>query len=560
MASNRPLIRHPMVGWYDPGQLLRTGIEVAISTIFGRHADARLMESLSVVKTPKFHDLSEAATPDFWFDFVSDTGDGFDPTYAVARAIATDACRTHPETEPPQLLVFGGDQVYPAPTREAYQQRLEDVYRAAFADSTQRPKVFAIPGNHDWYDSLVAFRRLFCTGREFAGCPTEQVRSYFALKLPQRVWLFAFDIQLSSDIDGPQLSYFDKLCCEDLQPEDRVILLVPEPFWIYRTMYPDDAGYSESNLDELKRRIEKSGARVLAFLAGDLHHYMRFTAIDGHSQLITAGGGGAFLHPTHGMRAPRFLSDHAQTSKYVATEESGELKPDCAFPSTRASFWLTFQNLKFPLINPRFALAMGLFYACLTLAYVDNSLAGLLTFWAKFNAIFLGEIEPLSVFATLFVVGLFVLVTDTHRSSYRILGGGVHATAHIVAALLLYAASEQLLQILHFDSLRNFGWGHLLWHFGVLGISGALVGPLLLGAYLLVSLNVLGRHSGESFSSLKIPDYKNFLRFKIAADGSITLYAFGIRRVPRRWSEHSTPKSLDKAASGVHLIELKLLA
>ena len=66
------------------------------------------------------------------------------------------------------------------------------------------PEVFALPGNHDWYDSLVSFTRLFCSQRWFQGWRTRQRRSYFALKLPGRWWLVATDFQLGSDIDALQ--------------------------------------------------------------------------------------------------------------------------------------------------------------------------------------------------------------------------------------------------------------------------------------------------------------------------------------------------------------------
>jgi len=557
LTPDKPLKRHPMVGWYDPGQLLRTGIEVAISGIFGRHADARVLESLAYVGGPKYHDLS-ACSEDFWFDFVSDTGDGFNSTYAVARAIAADATLACAETQAPQLLVFGGDQVYPAPTREAYQERLEDVYRVALAPLLEKPQVFAIPGNHDWYDSLVGFRRLFCTKRSFAGCKTGQTRSYFALKLPRQTWLLGLDIQLSSDIDGPQLSYFDQACAE-LKAGERVILLVPEPFWIFRTLYPDDAGYSESNLNELKRRVEQSGARVVAFLAGDLHHYTRFVATDGETQLITAGGGGAFLHPTHGMRAPLITTEDATPSRYVETED-GTLKAECAYPSPGKSWWLTFGNLLFPFKNPKFAFAMAFFYVCLSFAYADSDLSRIEGFVDKLGVIFLGPIDPLGVLATVFVFALFILITDTHRLFYRVLGGVSHAALHTVAALWLLAASEQVLQGVR-ETFALYGWfvyahwSHLFWHVVFVGGAGALIGSLLVGLYLLISLNVFGRHSNEAFSSLKIADYKNFLRFQIDQQGQITLYAFGIDKVPRHYSNDPLPQPADARASGVHLIE-----
>ena len=36
--------REPMVGWFDPGQLLDTGMQTLFSTIIGKHSDRRLIE------------------------------------------------------------------------------------------------------------------------------------------------------------------------------------------------------------------------------------------------------------------------------------------------------------------------------------------------------------------------------------------------------------------------------------------------------------------------------------------------------------------------------------
>ena len=41
---------------------------------------------------------------------------------------------------------------------------------------------------------------------------------------------------------------------------------------------------------------------VHPWLAGDLHHYSRYASTDCDVQLITSGGGGAFLHPTHQLQ------------------------------------------------------------------------------------------------------------------------------------------------------------------------------------------------------------------------------------------------------------------
>jgi hypothetical protein len=67
-------------------------------------------------------------------------------------------------------------------------------------------------------------------------------------------------------------------------------------------------------------------------------------------------------------------------------------------------------------------------------------------------------------------------------------------------------------------------------------LAGWVVGSVIMGIYLLVSLNVFRRHSNEAFSSLAIQDWKNFLRMKIDLAGNLTIYPVGIKRVPRRWA------------------------
>ena len=47
--------------------------------------------------------------------------------------------------------------------------------------------------------------------------------------------------------------------------------------------------------------IEPAGADVVLYLKSGRHYYARYEEDDGPRQLITAGGGGAFLHPTHDL-------------------------------------------------------------------------------------------------------------------------------------------------------------------------------------------------------------------------------------------------------------------
>ena len=69
----------------------------------------------------------------------------------------------------------------------------------------------------------------------------------------------------------------------------------------------------------------------------------------------------------------------------------------------------------------------------------------------------------------------------------------------------------------------------------LVAIAGWSVGPMIVGLYLLISINVFSRHDNEAFSSLAIQDYKQFLRMKLDEDGTLTVFPVGIRRVPRRW-------------------------
>lgn len=87
-----------------------------------------------------------------------------------------------------------------------------------------------------------------------------------------------------------------------------------------------------------------------------------------------------------------------------------------------------------------------------------------------------------------------------------------------------------------------------------------LVGSVIMGMYLLISLNAFGRHSNEAFSSLHIPDWKSFLRLRIHGDGTLSILPVGIRRVPRKWKaspDKSGPRMLpdDPAGTSPALIE-----
>src|SRR5258705_13793361 len=90
------------------------------------------------------------------------------------------------------------------------------------------PALYALPGNHDWYDGLSSLLRLFArNGREeIGGWCSRQSPSYFAIRPPQRWGLLAVDTQFGAYIDQPQLDYFHKAAGQ-IQPGGKIILCTP---------------------------------------------------------------------------------------------------------------------------------------------------------------------------------------------------------------------------------------------------------------------------------------------------------------------------------------------
>jgi hypothetical protein len=142
--------------------------------------------------------------------------------------------------------------------------------------------------------------------------------------------------------------------------------------------------------------------------------------------------------------------------------------------------------------------------------------------------------------------------------------GGAHAIAHVLAAFTIALLCVSFVAgISTPDSWRlPIPWGG--YHFNLdarmllaalmIFIGGYVLGSFIMGLYLLISLNVFGRHSNEAFSSLAIQDWKNFLRLHIDKNGDLTIYPIGIRRVPRHW------KARGKGETGPELVSDDLRA
>jgi hypothetical protein len=156
------------------------------------------------------------------------------------------------------------------------------------------------------------------------------------------------------------------------------------------------------------------------------------------------------------------------------------------------------------------------------------------------------------------LIGAFVFFTDTHVRWYRLFGGITHALAQIGASLALLWGSAYIVGA--WTGLSTTSLWYPLAAGALIASGGALIGSWILGIYLMTSLAIYGRHSNEAFSSLRIEDWKQFLRLRIGSDGTLSIFVVGIDRVARRWQKRelngeTTLVPRDKRDTPPHLVE-----
>lgn len=600
--------RHPMTGWFDPFSLARIGVRVAISTVFGSFADRReLVAAINPVPATPFDEAfnysdndvengSGCANQEFWFDFVADTGDGWQPTHAVAQLATQGKLVLNGEDlHRGKVLVLGGDEVYPTASAEAYLERFREPWDEACREIGEEPKspalgdMYAIPGNHDWYDGLLAFSHLFARrtvdasgnatvgrkGNIIAGRQTKQLRSYFALKLPNDWWIWGTDSQIEGFIDQPQVDYFSFVAANWMAPKSKLILCVGQPSWTY--VDPEDPAKAFNSFSFLSR-IAKSARgtdgkamdhELKVVLTGDAHHYSRYVEKD--CQYITAGGGGAFLHPTHHLpeeiefqwaypqpnekydwrdMIPFYDRSYTLAEREPVSGEDGATKANkkALFPSASESRRLALGNIAFAVLNPLFILPFLGLYALMGwslersvisedlggfLERVSNSgQANFLEALSRFTGI---ASDSLWVWLPFFLMAYFFAVfADEKRRTWlrslmviaHVLG---HAATYLVASAMAYWAFAMCIEI-DWDNVPAY----LIVASHVLAATAAgVAAATVFGLYLMISVLLLGKHWNEAFSSLRNRHYKNFLRMRIDESG-LTIFPIGLRHVPAK--------------------------
>ncbi len=526
-----------MTSWFRPDLLSRLLLKVIISDVFGQYADRRLIvAALDTVKPHELYDRTKLGlVPDVdgavWIDFVADLGDGFDSTYAVATLLSKEWMEIDGQkTQRGQLLVMGGDEVYPVASGPNYHTRLLDPYRWSFPDANSESDdgipVYCIPGNHDWYDGLVSFLAIFSRRQHLhmGGWRSGQMRSYFALQLTDKWWIWCTDTQLADDIDQPQRDYFTLIAAR--MPEgSKIILCGPEPGWLYT-----DKSTSSLEILDYVVSIATSARRQLSvpiLLSGDTHHYSRYYAARTGTHFITSGGGGAFLHPTHHLKDSveiRWLDRPTTLSLLTDPEDSlmPSINPAC-YPTREESRRLLNGDVWFWKQNAGFSFVLGTIYWIFAMALVARH-----------------HLDAY-IIVFLFLTGGMVAYFGYQEGFKRLkvwAAAILHAMAHYGAVIALTLLFEQI-------NTAKFGLEGIWPWFFALGFeivpSGLIVGGLIFGLFLLITCRWFDMNHNDAFSAMRLDCYRHFLRLRIKGD-EVTIFPIGLDKAPKRNEWHINTK------------------
>ncbi|MCZ2402205.1 metallophosphoesterase [Paenarthrobacter sp. Z7-10] len=597
------------VRWLEPGELVRTAVKAGLASIFANYGDKREVQA---VFGEDVLQLVDPPSGDLWLDYAADIGDGFNATYTVASLLAQSELTldatvlTASDGKLPvaddgggaqrllrlprgNVLVLGGDEVYPSASARAYEDRTTGPYAAAFpadslgAEDGPNQTLLAIPGNHDWYDGLSAFLRIFTRNRKIGAWTTVQTRSYFALQPSPGWWIVGLDSQLGEYIDQPQLDYFRDQLTSKLRPGDGIIFCAAEPTWVYTaTRDPDEFNqlhyflkhYIRNRVDPQTGELVPTGAEVRLWLSGDSHHYCRYQQEVKHDgddhdgpqevrresdspetsradpravQLITCGLGGAYLADTHRLPDQLILPPPRSRMQSSGLPASVFVRAAAAYPEPAASRRMSrrvinpFSRHWIAWRNPGFAVALGFIHLAVFMAVVWFLNPGpALTPEAVGTGRSL-QVQPTlwfcavagSILAVVVAAGWIAAACRGSNLIQRRAPVLVGLGLELMVTLLLVLAATIIPWPQHWPSWAIHGCTWLMaW------LGGAALGCEAFGVFTLTA--VTPQIADWQMSSQAIEDHKGFLRMCIRDDGTLEVYPLVIDSVVRKWEYAST--------------------
>jgi len=463
--------------------------------------------------------------------------------------------------------VLGGDEIYPYATERLYRNQLDAPFAHALegpVDETDRPGIFAIPGNHDWYGGLGLWRSRFTTTRgrkHYHGWQVSQDASWFSIRLPHGWWLWGIDTHLHGDINAKQYEYFEAIAMQ-LEPGDQVVICHPVPAWRMREKKIDQLVVLDDFIADV---IEPRGASARLFLAGDAHVFAGFTRRTRRSNVlehhVTSGGAGAFLHPTHNLSA------------VVPQTEVPFVRDVDPAPFVDGHFWPpprnTHRTISFGAIGQLFdrqVAGSALVIAALHVFFAWPAGHDVRTAWpsdwgslpgvaADFAVHFPGWVATLAMVVLLCGVGVGAATPNTAELGvvrFARRAGFVHGLAQAGSFFVVAVLAHWLVGIAGLDGATASRVA-----LGAGGVVAALASIALLMIYLSRVNRDYRVNDNEAFSFRHLMDGKHFLRCHLDRRGDLTVRLIGVDRIHRGWADairHSQP--LPPGSSAGKLVEV----
>ncbi len=465
--------------------------------------------------------LLESLGRDLWIDYVADTGDDSAVSRAVAGLVFAEYELPDPDHEGEHLvaprgdlLIFGGDTAYPVATAHEITNRVLVPFNQVLESRpSNTPRVLmGIPGNHDWYDGLDGFGRMFRRhvdveeeirpsivglsqrmlehyaewARQFvrggqvekpkalvlSGYTAVQGASYFVLPLTPTLHLCAVDRQLRN-LDTRQAHFFTSWLRKN--PQACPWVLLPDP--VYAFGEPSRTGTAMARALELDFETKPHFV-----LSGDVHHYRRVH--EGQTLHVTAGGGGAFLHP-----APMARSERNRV--------------DVQWPGAEQCKALVWQ------VPWKVALGRS--------GILPHGVLGALFLPALLTETASTTLSPLKIAVMALLSGVvFSMLGGLRNRGRRVLGPAFVAGLFIA---LIPAGAFALLSVL--------GLGFWATTLGA-WVLATFAGSFVFGAYL-ATLTRLGIEHTQAFTALDHPGFKHFLRLRVRADAKgVDVWCIGL--------------------------------
>jgi len=575
--------KHP-VSWFNIDILVRTLLEDSKTRKLNDQREESDAYNLNYTNLRK----EWGPKDEIWIDYIADTGDGFNETLSTLYKCIGDLKMNGESLPSGDMLLCGGDQVYPFATSEDYANRFFGPLIAAQQfhqihekkdDLNKEPKsaekrkfIFALPGNHDWYGGLYAFREYFCVKRKYERYFSQQTSSYYAIKVTNNVWIWMVDIQLSIDINKAQIAYFTNLCKEqsDISKKDQhiqIILCIAQPFWFQKSLDVEDQLFNV--IDNFISQVfinnnpvvstDKSGKLKNLFLelkliiTGDIHHYTRFQMkfhkelnqvknykfkgkkpIADPLPLITAGGGGAYTYPTH------HLEDKVRNRSFLNKINNQTISLLHYYPDAKSSVRLRHTCVWNILLK-------NWLYTVSPLILLAVSFIVFVGYFPPFTASNeLLEIKYWVFLITYYLVGnIWFYNTLAHKldkfaiylKSYEKIFWYFLEIVFSIAKIFMFYLFVQVLTpinqwlcnvLVNYDQMVISTIITLAFYAFL--ILTAMIQVLMMGLYLYLCNVCFKIHDNEVFSISKINRFKNFLKIKIDKE-SITIYPIGIDKI-----------------------------